>query len=453
MIKAIPRKPNLFYLPFLAYYSYIVFRDKWPTLYGDEIRYVDFARNLTHGFYSPFPQHINLWNGPGYPLLLAPLLAMHVPALYMTLLNAVFLYLTVVFVYKALALVANHRIALICSLLLAIYPNAISMLAMLYTEALTCLLVASIIYSLTLYHIKAKNKYLIIAGLLLGYLVLTKIIFGYVIMAGLVGYTAWYLIRKRSPRYLRYVRVFAIAFAATIPYLAYTFYITKKPLYWGDSGGMSLYWMSSPYEHEYGDWKVPELTNHQYPISFKSAETAAILRKNHKKEIDAILKYPELKQDELFKQAAIRNIMQHPFKFIQNYYYNWGRLLFNFPYSYSYQEGAVVGNILRGSLILWASVVGIIVTIVNRRRLIFPLKMLLFVTGVYLLLSGALSAYPRQLDVIVPVILFWLGFLAANMKMPQLRFVNGVEEVEKIDLSELAGIGVSKESGLEETSI
>lgn len=453
MIRAIPRKPYLFYLPFLAYYSYIVFRDKWPSLYGDEIRYVDFARNLTHGFYSPFPQHINLWNGPGYPLLMAPLLAMHVPALYMTLLNAVFLYLTVVFTYKALSLVTNHRVALVCSLLLAVYPNAQSMLPILYTEAFTGLQIALIIYFLTLYHVRAKNKYLLMAGLLLGYLVLTKIIFGYVVMAGLVGYAAWYLVKKRPPRYRRYVRVFAIAFAVTVPYLAYTFYITKKPLYWGDSGGMSLYWMSSPYEHEYGDWKVPELTNHQYPTSFKSEETKAILRKNHKKEIDAILKYPELKQDELFKQAAIRNIMQHPFKFVQNYYYNWGRMLFNFPYSYSYQEGPVLGNILRGSLILWASVIGIIVTIVNRRRLIFPLKMLLFVTGVYLLLSGALSAYPRQLDVIVPVLLFWFGFLAYQMKMPQLRFANNDEGIETIDLGELAGISVNKDGSLEETSI
>ena len=35
-------------------------------------------------------------------------------------------------------------------------------------------------------------------------------------------------------------------------------------------------------------------------------------------------------------------------------------MLFNFPYSYSYQDGAIVGNILRGSLILWTSVLALI---------------------------------------------------------------------------------------------
>jgi len=97
-------------------------------------------------------------------------------------------------------------------------------------------------------------------------------------------------------------------------------------------------------------------------------------------------------------------------------------MLFNFPYSYAWQDAAIVKNIIIGSLILWSSVAGIILTIVNWRGIIFPVKPLLLIAGVYLLLSGALSAYPRQLDIMMPVLLFWLGYLAGNVMKLYLRF-------------------------------
>ncbi|HZY38938.1 MAG TPA: glycosyltransferase family 39 protein [Mucilaginibacter sp.] len=422
MFKKLLRNPWFIFLPFLIFYIYQIIINKWPTLYGDEIRYVDFAWGILHGYYSPPPPHINLWNGPGYPLVIVPFMAMHVHALYITLLNAVFLYLAIVFLYKSLELIANRKIALIFSLLLALYPNNLSILPILYTEAFTSFLISSFIYAATLCFTRKSTRYGLLAGFLLGYLVLTKVIFGYVLIIALAVYLLLLLFRKERAYYLRPAYILLTAFIVTLPWLAYTYHITGRAFYWGDSGGMSLYWMSSPYDNEYGDWKIPELTNHQYPISFKSAETVAILKKNHSKEMAFILKHNELEQDDLFKQAAIHNIRQHPGKFAVNYYYNWSRMLFNFPYSYSYQDGAIVGNILRGSLILWVSVIGLISTFINWRRICWPVKFSLFLTAIYLLLSGALSAYPRQLDVVLPVLLFWIGFLAANTQRFNLKF-------------------------------
>ncbi|HEY8783379.1 MAG TPA: glycosyltransferase family 39 protein [Mucilaginibacter sp.] len=442
MIKKFTRNPWLIFSPFLFYYAYFIIKNKWPTLYGDEIRYVDFAHNLIHGFYSPFPQHINLWNGPGYPLILVPFIALKIPVVYITLLNALYQYLAIVFLYKALRLAANNKIALLFSLLLAIYPNSLSILPILYTEAFTCFLVSSFIYAVTLYAIKGNNKYLLTAGFVLGYLTLTKIIFGYVLIICLAACLMLLLFKKSKSYYLRSVKILLIAFAVTIPYLAYTYHITGKAFYWGNSGGMSLYWMSTPYENEYGDWKVPDLTNNQYPTLFKSAEVIAILKKNHAKELSFILKHNEVEQDELFKQKAIGNIKKSPLKFIRNYFYNFSRMLFNFPYSYAYQDASIVGNIIIGSLVLWTTVIGIILTGLNWRRIVFPVKLVLLITGVYLLLSGALSAYPRQLDVMVPVLLFWLGYLIANTKRIDLKFA--VEErLEDVDLLALAEFGVS----------
>jgi hypothetical protein len=445
MVKQLLRNPYFVFLPFLFFYAYVIIINKWPTLYGDEIRYADFAWGILHGYYSPPPPHINLWNGPGYPLVIVPFMAMHIHAIYITLLNAVFQYLAVVFLYKSLSIIANRKIAFIFNLLLALYPNNLSVLPILYTEAFTGFLVSAFIYSVTLWYSLKSGRHGVFAGLIFGYLILTKVIFGYVLLIGLVVFLVLLLVKKNKAYYRYPLYLLSIAFAVTLPWLAYTYHITGKLLYWGDSGGMSLYWMSSPYDNEYGDWKLPELTNHQYPTLFKSAETEAILKKNHSKEMAFILKHDELQRDELFKQAALRNIKQHPFKFAQNYYYNCSRMLFNFPYSYSYQDGAIVGNILRGSLILWASVIGLISTFINWRRIAWPVKFILLLTGVYLVLSGALSAYPRQLDVVMPVLLFWIGFLVANTQSFGLKFKKD-EMQDHVDVAKLTEGGVYTEN-------
>jgi 4-amino-4-deoxy-L-arabinose transferase-like glycosyltransferase len=422
MIKRLLRNPFIIFLPFLCYYAYVVKQNKWPTLYGDEIRYMDFAKNLCHGFYSPPAPHINLWNGPGYPIILMPFVALHIPAIYITLMNALYLYLTVIFLYKAIKLLSTTSIALVCSLLFAIYPNALAMLPILYTEAFTGLLVVLFVYTLALFYVKGNKAYSIVSGLILGFLILTKIIFGYVVVICLAVSLVLLLFKKIRADNLRSVKILAIAFAVSIPYLVYTWHLTGKVFYWGDSGGMSLYWMSTPYDGEYGDWKVPALTNNQYP-SLKLPEVVAMLHKNHANEIKAILKHNEVEQDELFKQAAISNIKKNPRKFIRNYWDNCSRMLFNFPYSYAYQDDAIIRNILVGSLILWASVFGIVVTLLNWRAVVFPVKLLLLLTLVYLVLSGALSAYPRQLDVVMPILLFWLSYLIGQIKRAELRFI------------------------------
>ena len=441
MKKSITRNPWLIFSPFLLYYGYLVIKNKWPSLYGDEIRYMDFAKNLTHGYYSPFPAHINLWNGPGYPIILMPFAAFHIPDIYTTLMNAVFEYLSVVFLYKALNRVTNHKTALWAGLLLALYPNALSMLPILYTEAFSMFLVSLLVYFATLSYFKTQNKYIILTGLVFGYLTLTKIIFGYVIIVGLLGCLTMMLFREQRYYYLKTAKIMAVAFLITIPYLCYTYYITGKPFYWGNSGGMSLYWMSTPYEHEYGDWKLPDLSNKQYPTMYPSAEVVTILKKNHAKELKSILNNDEVKQDDLFKQQAMANIKKNPVKFIQNYFYNWARMLFNFPYSYAYQDAGILENVLIGSITLWLSLIGMVVTWRNWRAIVFPVKITLFITAIYLILSGALSAYPRQLNIVIPVILFWLGYLVTNMRKTNLSFGDAIS-LDDIELTELKDIGI-----------
>ena len=86
---------------------------------------------------------------------------------------------------------------------------------------------------------------------------------------------------------------------------------------------------------------------------------------------------------------------------------------------------------------MWAALAGAVITWVNRRKIILPVKLVLLLTGVYLLLSGALSAYPRQFDIIVPSLLLWLGYLFANLKTMSLKFTKSTD-LDEIDLNKLA---------------
>ncbi|MGH2563534.1 MAG: hypothetical protein ACRDE5_03410, partial [Ginsengibacter sp.] len=85
----VTKNPWLLFAPFLALYIIVVLIFHKPGTFGDEGRYLMFANHLIHGFYSPLPPNIDLGNGPGYPLILTPFVALQVPLICITLLNAV----------------------------------------------------------------------------------------------------------------------------------------------------------------------------------------------------------------------------------------------------------------------------------------------------------------------------------------------------------------------------
>jgi len=96
------RNPYLLFSPFLLFYIIFVLITQVDKLTGDEYRYVYYADNLLKGFYSPPPPYVDIPNGPGYPIILIPFRLLGLPLVSMKLLNAVFLYLAVVFLYKSL---------------------------------------------------------------------------------------------------------------------------------------------------------------------------------------------------------------------------------------------------------------------------------------------------------------------------------------------------------------
>jgi len=321
-------------LPLLLAFTVIVILFAKNDLEGDEGRYLMFAENLTHGFYSP-RDTINLWNGPGYPLVLAPFVAFNIPLIVPTLANAVFLFLGVAYVYCTLRLYVRKSRALLAAYLFGLYPANLVALPLLVTEALAAFLVCGYIYHFASLFVRRPGvrRHLLLAAFYLAYLALTKVLFGYVI-AGLLVVAAvaaiWAVIRRRGNRIgaLPMLAVCALALVLCLPYLVYTRSLTGKVFYWSDAGGSSLYWMSTPYWDELGDW-------HTNRAVFEDPSL-----EEHRGVLAQILSLDSVERDEAFKARALENIVRHPAKFLYNWAANVGRLLFNFPYSHTPQRSS-----------------------------------------------------------------------------------------------------------------
>ena len=83
-------------IPFLLLYLSICILFPKDELVGDQIRYLSFAKNILNGYYSPPAPGINLWNGPGYPAILAPFLFFSLPHVVLLILNAFLLYFSLI---------------------------------------------------------------------------------------------------------------------------------------------------------------------------------------------------------------------------------------------------------------------------------------------------------------------------------------------------------------------
>ena len=403
-------KHFLLFSPFLAFYCYYTVKRKLPVFFGDELRYYNFAHHIVNGFYSPPAPDINLWNGPGYPLVLAPFVALKAPLIVLYLLNALFFYLSVVFLYKTLTRFLSEKKSFLFSVFWALYINLFQFLPALLSESLTCLLVVLFCYQCVRAFTEKQSKNFIFAAFFLGYLTLTKIIFGYVLILGLLGSGIMLVTPWRNALHYRSLLIFGCALLFNLPYLIYTWSLTGKYFYWGNSGGMSFYWMTSPYNDEFGDWKLAELHNiNLHP--FKSPASDSILKAGHTEDMKLITQHTGVVQDELYKKLAIANIKKYPKKYLRNCFYNISRIFFNYPYSYEFENAEGITNIIFGSLVLWASVLCIIPTWSNRRKIPASVILLLLTTLIYLSLSTMVSAYSRQLDVVVPVFIIWIALV------------------------------------------
>jgi hypothetical protein len=424
------RNPFILFLPFLILYVTLILILATNESNGDEGRYLMYAQNLTQGFYSPPPPAIDLGNGPGYPLLLAPFVALNLPLIFIQLLNAIFYYLSIAFLFKSLQQIVSLRFTIVFSLIWALYPifyeYMTNVLPEIFAASLIPLLLFTTIKAFKIDNSKKIRKYIFFAGFIFGYLALTKPIFGYVLMFMIAGMLLLLIINRKNLNYKKSLGILIIALATTVPYLIYTYHLSGKIFYWSSFGGNNLYWMSSPYEGEYGDWMGFPVSPNDKNIIPGGRELITL---RHQKDFDEILKNDKVQkanirngiieynltkgitQDDLLKKIAINNIKNYPIKYVENCISNIGRIFFNFPYSYKSQKARTLLRLPVNGVLLVLSLFCIIPTFKNWKKIIYPIKFLLFFAFLYFGGSILGSAETRMLIMVVPILLMWIAYI------------------------------------------
>ncbi len=412
------RNPYILFLPFLLLFFTIVIVFHDDKLMFDEGGYMFFASNLLKGYYSPPPPDINLWWGPGYPLFLAPFLASGLPQICITLMNAIFSYLSIVLLFKAMVEFIDFKKALFFSLFWAFCYSTYKNIPKILSEPIAIFLVSLLVLLIVYAFSRKDKKYIYLAGIILGYLALTKVIFGYVLLCLLIGSLGCWVLNRKGQNYKKATLITAIAFAVTLPYLVYTYNLTGKLFYWGNSGGMSLYWITTPFENEYGDWNSETFDGNK--IGGDDPARTSNLKENHQDNIQQVQQYRGAEKDGMYKKIAKENIKSHPVKFAKNLVSNISRLMFGFPYSYTYQHPLFkiwYFAILYGMMVLSA-----ILTILNWRKIDFPVRFLFIMAVIYFAGTSMLAVYNRMFLVIVPVFLFWIAYIIHKTTIIKLKF-------------------------------
>ena len=398
------------FLLLLGLYAGIVLLVSIDALEKDEVDYVRFATNLTKGFYSP-PEYLNLWMGPGYPIILVPFVALHLPLILAKLMNAALLFLGLLYFHRTLCLYTEPRVAYLTSLLLGLYLPFLRQLHVLYTETLVFFLLCGFLfhYCLTVGRGSPSRRHLFLSAFFLGYLALTKVLFGYIILALLVLFLLLSLWRK-DLRFRQTALISLLALLLCIPYLAYTYSLTHRIFYWSSSGGSSLYWISTPFENEYGDWH-----------SADEVRDNPVLQDRHGKLMKEIANADGLAADDRLKEEAIKNITHHPLKYGQNILMNVGRLLFSYPFSFNAQKPSTFYYLLPNSFLFVLTLLCLVPYVLARKLMPFEVH---FVALFFLLSFGAsalLSAYDRQFRPLVPLLVFWMVIVGTRSMEIRLR--------------------------------
>lgn len=402
IISIFTNKPQILLYLFLPFYFALVFRLHKDSMEGDEQSYMYFANNLINGYYSPEAPDINLWHGPGYPMIVVFFLIFNKPFILITLSNAIFQFLSVMFLYYSIKKMSNSFFAIFFAIFWGFNFMAYQEMPMILSESFSVLLVTLIIYFLVLIHKTYKLIYLLILGFLLGYLALTKVIFGYVILCMIFLYS---FIALKTTKNYKSIYILFLALLINSPYLYYTNSLTGNYFYWGNSGGNLLYWMSTPHEGEYGDWNNNSFTANcnGFYANFCNSD---LIRKNHQNDIKYIESLPKVRQDLAYKKIAFENIINQPIKFLKNIGSNFSRLLFNFPFSYSLQRESTIIRIMINSFVLITMIINFILFLVFFKRINSSFLFLNLLFYFYISLTLILSASNRQFNIVIPIILF-----------------------------------------------
>ena len=398
------------FLLFAGVYSIIVLKTQSSVLIGDENRYIAHAKCILEGSWTPEDDAMWLWNGPGYPMLISGFMLIFNDFITpVRLLNALLLAASIVLFYRTVLLGNRRKSALIFTALFGFYVLIWKSLPYLLTEILTIFLLCLLMHQLA--NFKNTLQKWLLAGLTIGFLCMVKFVFGYIILL-ILGVSAvyYYFSRNDSARFIR--NSFLMGFVFCTPWLTYTYDLTGKILYWGASGGTTIYWMSNPTPHEYGEWMNFAFNS---SLGVKGAKEGYIA--SHGAEIKRITQnFKRVQRDEEFKRVAFENITKNPKKYLQNLWCNIGRYFFNYPFSYYPQQPSTLINVFINGPIL-GMILLLLIPSFRRFKILPPhLQLGLVLFLIYSGVSILVSSYIRMFYVFIPILFLWFAYMLDKVK-------------------------------------
>ncbi len=383
---------------------------------ADESKFYQHAENITRGFYAE-AVNPNLMEGPGYPLYLAISAAFNFPYVWSRASNIILLFLAALYLFLILRLYIDRRPAIVLTYLFGLYPPMLRWANLMYSESLMLLLLLGFCYHFILwYRMEEKHKrHYFLAILFLGYLALTKIIFAYVLVAALIGAFVFLVLPRIAKAYrLKTTALMLVgALAVLSPYVVYTYHLTGKFFYLGMHGGNILYFRSSPYENEFGnfysEWHILDkgLPAGREEIMVNMDQ----LRKNHGQFFASMDSLSWMEKDSVLTAKAIKNIKEHPSKYLKNTVANVSRIFFHYPFSYRIQNLDTLGYLIPNIFIVVLAVLGIYPAVIRRSLIPKELVVLLLISLIYLGGHTLLGGRGRFLIPVVPIWMLFYSFV------------------------------------------
>ena len=291
----------------------------------------------------------------------------------------------------------GERLATVGGFLLGLWPPLLAFIPRLMTEVLAVYLVCGFAFHFarSLREIDRHWVHRIAGPALLAYRMHTRVIFAYASLA-IVAILALVLVLGRSRTAGKALVIFVLAFALCIPYLSSTCGLTHGIFCWATSGGLSLCWMASPYDRDLGEWHLPTEV-------LRNPRLAA----NHGDFFKSIASLSPIEQDCALKTKALENIRNHPGKFLKNWIANVGGLVLGYPFPDRKHNMGTLLTIIPGMFVAVFSVLAAYPTCVGRHRIPGEVWILMLFGLLAFLASSVLSAYPRLLLPILPVLITW----------------------------------------------
>ncbi|MCX6163821.1 MAG: hypothetical protein NTU73_02990 [Ignavibacteriae bacterium] len=396
--------PLVLFALFFFYCAFVlIFANR--TLIGDEVGFSYYAENIIKGYYTD-SKDVNIWWEPGYPIFLSLFKLLSFPVILLKLFNAGFYFFSIILFYKILISFTDEKKSLLFTFILGIWPPYIRQLIYQNSEPLACFLICVIFYySTLLYKNKDINyKNIFFLAIAIAYLALTKAIFGYVIVTCLIIFFVIYFFSKNK-RYIKIsILTLLISFLFCVPYLFYTYSLTGKVFFWSNRGGVNIYHSTTPFQGEYGDW-----------FGYNIYEDNPQAMSNHKEVLSITNDMKALEKDERFAKLGIQQFKNHPAKFFYNWFCGLGRLMFNYPFSYTLQKPDTYFFILPNMFLFSFVFLSIGIIIKYRKKFPYEFSFISLFCFVYLGGISLVAAVARYTALVYPLLFAIVLYVFTNI--------------------------------------